>query len=250
VSRTGRLRKICTLQLDDAAHVCDSKTRDGTTSACYLNDKTRTPREKHTNRHTQRAREYLEREVDPRWGQEIELTWKAVPSVPYTTTYCSISSRVLIVCICLSLSGFSQSVSRRLVKLQPTSRTWLQQSPTTKTKTKKFSTHKTQHSSPKPHPNNNPLEPTLSQNSHPLLRHSLRNPALSLSLSLRLSLVLLHQPASIHGRVTQPQGQPNAGSFSLLLFSHSRTALLVHSVSGADKTLMQLASNHGVRVGH
>ncbi len=47
-----------------------------------------------------------------------------------------------------------------------------------------------------------------------------------------------------------PQGQPNAGCFSLVLFLQSRTALFVHSVSGADKALMLLASNHGVRVGH
>jgi hypothetical protein len=46
------------------------------------------------------------------------------------------------------------------------------------------------------------------------------------------------------------QGQPNAGCFSLVLFSHLRTVFLVHSVSGADKALMLLASNHGVRVGH
>jgi hypothetical protein len=44
--------------LHDAAHVCDSKTRDGTTSACYLNDKTRTPTERDTDTqtHTQSER--------------------------------------------------------------------------------------------------------------------------------------------------------------------------------------------------
>jgi hypothetical protein len=152
-------------------------------------------------------------------------------------------------CLCMSLSAslfpaFHSRYPDASSLLQPPSGTWLQQSQTTKTKTKKISTHKTQHSSPKPHPNNNPLEPALSQNSHPLSRHGFRNPALSLSLSLSPT------PASIHSRVTQPQGQPSAGCFSLVLFSHSRTALLVHSVSGADKTLMQLASHHGVRVGH
>jgi hypothetical protein len=97
-------------------------------------------------------------------------------------------------------------------------------------------------------PNNNPLEPALSQNtpthSHDTVSETPRSLSFSLSLSVSLSF------SYTSSRVKQPQGEPNAGSFSLVLFSHSRTTLLVHSVSGADKALMQLASNHGVRVGH
>jgi len=152
--------------------------------------------------------------------------------------------------LCLSLSGCSQLVSRRLV-VATTTFPYL---------TSTISNHENQNQK-NLNPQNtallsksatpttilsNPHSPKTPTHSHDTVSET----PLSLSLSLSVSLSRSPTPASIHSRVTQPQGQPSASSFSLLLFSHSRTALLVHSVSGADKTLKQLASNHGVRVGH
>ncbi len=124
------------------------------------------------------------------------VKWKAVPSIPYTTAYCSISSRVLIICLCLSLPLsfrlFTASIQTTFPYLTLTISNHENQNQ------KNLNSQNTALLSKAPPQQQSSRTCTLPKHSHPLSRHGLQNRAFSFSLSLSpsLSFVLLHQQSS------------------------------------------------------